>query len=444
MSAVHAFRLTRGAAACAAALGLALLGAGPAHAVTDGLAQPTNYDAMLNILMHDGVQYETAETPQEAVQFAGRDATLVVDQDETGLTAADVASIAAAGWGRIIVLTDNPAVLSGLTGGVASLALRTPKTAGQLVDPNCDAAAAQNAGSIELPSGATVYSIDTALAGESPSASPSSTPTDASSPSPTSTVSGVTGCYGIGAGDAPSLVLLQNSDTGGDVVALGSGEFFENQYLADQGDAALALWLFGAHDNLVWLATSFTEDPALSACSGAACSSGGGGASGSPVPYPSGGTPTPVPIGAMGPTVSTLLPHWIWWAVLQLVIAAAALAYWRSRRLGRLVGENLPVRVRAAETVEGHANLSRRAAAHGRAAGLLRAAAARRIAPLLGLPAGPAGRAPESLVEPLAQRLGRPAEEVYAVLVGSTPQNEADLVRLTDQLDRLEQEVRST
>jgi hypothetical protein len=129
--------------------------------------------------------------------------------------------------------------------------------------------------------------------------------------------------------------------------------------------------------------------------------------------------------------------------LLQLVVAAGAPAYWRSRRLGRLVGENLPVKVRAAETVEGHANLYRRASAYGRAAGLLRQATARRIAPLLGLPAGPAGRKPESLVQPLAERLRRPAEQVHAILAGEAPLTETELVRLTDQLDRLEQEVRS-
>ena len=79
----------------------------------------------------------------------------------------------------------------------------------------------------------------------------------------------------------------------------------------------------------------------------------------------------------------------------------------------------------------------------GRAAGLLRQAAARRIAPLLGLPAGPAGRSPESLVQPLAERLRRPPEQVRAILAGEAPLTETELVRLTDQLDRLEQEVRS-
>jgi hypothetical protein len=142
-------------------------------------------------------------------------------------------------------------------------------------------------------------------------------------------------------------------------------------------------------------------------------------------------------------TLAQLMPHWIWWMLLQLVLAAIALAYWRSRRLGRLVGEQLPVRVRAAETVEGHANLYRRASAHGRAAGLLRSAAARRIAPLLGLPAGPAGRVPSSLVGPVAERLGRAPEQVRAILAGAAPMTEAELVQLTDQLDRLEQEVRS-
>jgi hypothetical protein len=239
------------------------------------------------------------------------------------------------------------------------------------------------------------------------------------------------------------MVTANDSRTGGDVVVLGSMTFTENQYLTEDGDAALGLSLFGAHSELVWLATSFTEDSNLGC--GASCDSGGGGHP-STNPYGNGPSASPYPLppqSASALQVNSLLPHWIWWAVLQLAIAAAALAYWRARRMGRLVGEALPVRVRAAETVEGHANLYRRAAAHGRAAALLRAAAARRIAPLLGLPAGPAGRTPQTLVAPLAARLGRAPEEVHAVLAGAVPQTEAELVRLTDQLDRLEQEVRS-
>ncbi len=65
------------------------------------------------------------------------------------------------------------------------------------------------------------------------------------------------------------------------------------------------------------------------------------------------------------------------------------------------------------------------------------------MAPLLGLPAGPAGRAPATLVAPLAAHLGRPAEQLREILAGDAPMTETELVQLTDQLDRLEQEVRS-
>ena len=249
-------------------------------------------------------------------------------------------------------------------------------------------------------------------------------------------------------------VSLHNTATGGDVILLGWTDFTENEYLTQQGDAALALRLFGAHTTLVWLATQFTLDENLSGCQGIACGSSGGatpyGTSSADSGQGAGGNGGGGGSGngggggsAQAVTLAQLIPHWIWWMLLQLVVAAAALAYWRSRRLGRLVGENLPVKVRAAETVEGHANLYRRAAAHGRAAGLLRSAAARRIAPLLGLPAGPAGRTPATLVGPVAERLGWPAELVHTILAGEAPTTEADLVRLTDQLDHMEQEVRS-
>jgi hypothetical protein len=299
-----------------------------------------------------------------------------------------------------------------------------------------------------MPEGSETYTLPQATA--TASATPTASTSTASTAS-TAQDTDLTACYSVaGSGSsAPAMVSLHDKATGGDVILLGWADFTANEYLSEQGDAALALGLFGAHGTLVWLATQFTEDDNLNGCVGQACGSGAATAN------PSGASPAQGGAGSGGGgsgsggsssqavTLAQLIPHWIWWMLLQLVLAAAALAYWRSRRLGRLVGENLPVKVRAAETVEGHANLYRRASAHGRAAGLLRSATARRIAPLLGLPAGPAGRKPETLVRPVAERLDWPPEQVHAILAGEAPMTESELVRLTDQLDRLEQEVRS-
>ncbi|HWG23242.1 DUF4350 domain-containing protein [Actinospica sp.] len=409
---------------------------------TTPLVSPENDDGMLNMLMENGIQYTTSTAADDATAYSGSDTTLVIDQDEANMSASDIAQLASSTWGRVIILSYDPNLISAFAPGVAT-DVPTSTSASTVVDPGTGCAQSDStaAGSVVMPAGAETYDLSAATA------SPTATPTSTASPAYTD----LTGCYVVGSRNNPALVSLHNTKTGGDVILLGWTDFTENEYLTSQGDAALALGLFGGHGTLVWLATQFTEDYNLNGCLGQACGSGnpsgtatgnpsgGGGGSGGGNGNGGGGGGS-----SQAVTLAQLIPHWIWWMLLQLLVAAAALAYWRSRRLGRLVGEKLPVKVRAAETVEGHANLYRRASAHGRAAGLLRSAAARRIAPLLGLPAGPAGRNPESLVQAVAERLRQSPGQVHAILAGEVPMTESELVRLTDQLDRLEQEVRSS
>jgi hypothetical protein len=422
--------------------------ASPSPSATSPLVSPQNDDAMLNILMSNGVDYTTSSEPDDAAAYGGSDTTLVIDEDETDMSASDIAELASATWGRVIILSNDANLIQAFAPGVTTsgseaTTFPTPTSTADptIVSPGCDQPDAQAAGSVVMPYGSETYQLPAAPA----SPSPGTTPTSTASPQDDD----VTACYAVGgSGGNPAMVSLHDSKTGGDVILLGWADFIANAYMTEQGDASLALGLFGAHDTLVWLATQFTQDNNLNGCVGQACDSGTPSAnpSGNPSGAAGGGSGSGNGGGggsSQAVTLAQLIPHWIWWMLLQLVVAAGALAYWRSRRLGRLVGENLPVKVRAAETVEGHANLYRRASAYGRAAGLLRQATARRIAPLLGLPAGPAGRKPESLVQPLAERLRRPAEQVHAILAGEAPLTETELVRLTDQLDRLEQEVRS-
>ena len=436
--------------ACAASPAYA---ASASPSATTPLISPENDDAMLNLLMEDGVQYTTSSAATDAAAYSGSDTTLVIDQDETNMSASDIAELAGSTWGRIIILSYDPSLLQAFAPGVtasgspetststAASPTATTTADSTLVSPgaDCTQSDATSAGSVVMPEGSETYTL--------PKATPSPTPTTSTTTKARQDTN-LTACYYVdGSDSAPAMVSVHDDKTGGDVILLGWTDFTENEYLAQQGDAALALGLFGGHGTLVWLATQFTEDNNLNGCVGQACDSATANPSANPSAQGGSGSGSGGNGNGTGSsqavTLAQLIPHWIWWMLLQLVIAAMALAYWRSRRLGRLVGENLPVKVRAAETVEGHANLYRRAAAHGRAAGLLRSAAARRIAPLLGLPAGPAGRNPETLVHPVAERLNRPPGDVHAILAGEAPTTEAELVRLTDQLDRLEQEVRS-
>ena len=125
---------------------------------------------------------------------------------------------------------------------------------------------------------------------------------------------------------------------------------------------------------------------------------------------------------------------------LQVGVAVLLLALWRARRLGAVVVEPLPVVVRAAETVEGRARLYRRTVPAGRPP--------RRCGPASGPGSAAALGLPRRADPPAAGRGGRrprPAgagADVAALLYGAAPADDAALVRLADDLDALEREVR--
>ncbi len=213
------------------------------------------------------------------------------------------------------------------------------------------------------------------------------------------------GCYPFGG--HPSLVRY--TAAGRTVTVLGSGLPMSDAYLADQGNAALLLNLLAAHQRIVWL----TPEPAV--------------ASALPNEVPGQRTPP------LLPSVAALI---VW----QLVIALLLAVIWRARRFGPLITEKLPVVVRASETVEGHARLYQARRSRSRAAATLRAAMLDRLKPLLGLPADVP---PETVVAELASRSARSNAEVEAISYGPPPATDLELVRLADDLDELEREVRS-
>ena len=421
-------------AGCISALALTLAATGPAAADptptpsggvdTSTLVSPSNDDAMLNLLGQQGVSYRPVTNVNEALRADWAATTLVIDADEVP-SSADLTDVADAGYGRIIILNDDGETLHALAPTV-TVVQRDWFTATPSVAPSCSQVDALAAGSIDLEGSTTTYSL----------------PPDSSG----------TTCYPVNG--APSLIDVPAVNGNGDVIVLGSTAYFENQYLALAGNAALGLRLFGAHGTLVWWAPTFVSDPSLTNCIGPGCAllggggGGGGNGGGSASAQPQNGTtvtesPEPQASNSRA-TLTSMMPSWIWWALLQLVIAALLTAYWRARRLGRVVTEELPVAVRAAETVEGHARLYRRANAHGRAAELLRRATAGRLAGYFGIPAVRAHADPTLLVAPVAARLDVSRDLIGDLLVGGPPESEAELVLLADHLDQLEKEVRSS
>jgi hypothetical protein len=210
----------------------------------------------------------------------------------------------------------------------------------------------------------------------------------------------VNGCYAVGG--APALVQVRTGAHS--LTFLGYAGPLTNERFDDLGNASLVLGLLGQHSRLLWYLPTIGDVPA--------------------------GTEK---------SFYSLVPAGVWWALGEVTIAALLLMLWRARRLGPVVAEPLPVIVRAAETVEGRARLYRRARARGHAGEALRAGARSRVRPALGLPRG---AAPPTVVDAVTVRTGRSPVEVAALLYGAAPGDDASLVRLADQLDILEREIR--
>lgn len=228
------------------------------------------------------------------------------------------------------------------------------------------------------------------------------------------TVSGESGfLYGID-GDGGGTVCYRppGSNAGilattadGTLTVLGSTELISNAGLDERGHSALALRTLGGSGNLVWYL------PGLADVSGA-------------------GSPK---------TLNELAPDWVAFLGPWLVFVAALAILWRGRRFGPLVFEPLPVVVKAAETAEGRARLYHDSHAVDRARDNLRAGTLVRLAKELRL--GPEASA-DDVARAAARILDRP-EGGLRELINERPPNEARLVRWSQELDDLENEVRT-
>ena len=222
---------------------------------------------------------------------------------------------------------------------------------------------------------------------------------------PPLSVTDIASCYPANG----SASLIQYSSGGRLITLLGTGIPLSNQALGDLGNAALALNLLSTSPRIVWLVPA----PAIVAGTG-----------------PQGGQKS----------LTSLLPLGADLVTIQLGIAVVLAALWRARRLGPLVPEQLPVVVRASETVEGHARLYQSRRARDRAAAALRTAMLNRVMPAVGL--APDAR-PDAITAALRARSGLAAARIEMMLFGPAPGSDASLVALADDLDALEREVRA-
>ncbi|MBT2467185.1 DUF4350 domain-containing protein [Streptomyces sp. ISL-66] len=390
----------------AAGLTFAALNSGARHGYLDPRsADPAGSRAVAELLKARGVDTRVVTTADEAARAAGPDTTLLVtDPDRLGdgrLRA--IRSAIDLSGGRTVLIAPSSLSLPTLAPGTRALNPGSGNgatgTDGNL-DPRgpgvpCGLPAATSAGRAATGGGYR-YVDDTP---------------------------GATACYP--SGGRPTLLVLPTGTPGGDTVLLGSEAVFLNKTLAKEGNASLALQLLGSRPHLVWYLPSLADSD-------------------------------PADAGTQDKDFLELIPAGWSWALLQLFLAAAVAALWRARRLGPLVTERLPVRVRASEATEGRARLYRKAGARDRAATVLRGATRERLAALVGVPATLA-HDPASLVPPVSARLthagpgtgpGTGADtgprDLTALLFGPTPGTDAALVALTDHLDALEREVRSS
>lgn len=187
------------------------------------------------------------------------------------------------------------------------------------------------------------------------------------------------------------------------ITVLGTTDALSNEHVADRGNAALTLNLLGDNAKLVWYLPTI-DDTAVSG----------------------------------EPSIAALTPPWVSSVMTLLVLVAIAAAFWRGRRMGPLVIENLPVVVRASETMEGRARLYQKGAARRRALDSLRIGAIDRLAVLCGLPRL---ATVEEVIGAVSAITARDQAGIRSLLFEAVPGTDRYLVRLSDELLELERAV---
>ncbi|SED25619.1 DUF4350 domain-containing protein [Streptomyces sp. TLI_105] len=370
-------------------LALATFRSTDAHGALDPRsADPQGSRAVAELLKARGVTVTLVTTLAEATAATDAGTTLLVTTPDL-LTDAQQSTLHSAMTGsatRTVLVGAGRASLDTLAPGVTS----APSTPVEERAPGCALPAATRAGSADL-------------GGERYETSPG-TPAEA--------------CYR--SDGLPTLLLLPGTGTGSgtgttDTVLLGSPDILYNSHLDQRGNASLALQLLGSQPHLVWYLPSLSDTSAT----------------------------TDTPADDTTGNFLALIPSGWLWGTLQLALAALLAALWRGRRLGPLVTERLPVALRASEATEGRARLYRKANARDRAASVLRTATRTRLAPLLGVPVQDA-HSPDRLLPALSARLPETTADTRNLLFGPAPADDATLIRLADQLDALEREVRTS
>ena len=334
---------------------------------------PTGAKALVQVLADHGVEVTEARAFDTALNGAKAGDTIVLF-DEFALLDDDRLALLAMSANRLVVIEPGFAALEALAPGVRAGGVAT----GALDDVACELPAARRAGS--LSDGQRLLTIDDEGAAD-----------------------GWQGCFSDG--EFGHAVASRSAD-GGELTLVAASTPFENGRIAEEGNAALAVGLAGASDELVW----YLPGPADSDAGAA-------------------------------PTLGDLTPGWVSPVLvlaITVVVAAGGVpsrcAGWRRCATGRARGCVWRCVHRAG---------------HGLRSSRPRGCARGGSRPRAGRIDDPARRLPrtahlDDIAAAAATATGRDPVAVRRILADDAPAGDGELVRLAGDLTTLEDQVRAT
>ncbi|MGW9629826.1 DUF4350 domain-containing protein [Agromyces sp. NPDC055520] len=353
---------------------------GPGSPLAPDNPGPAGAKALVEVLGAHGMTVTESRSLDAALEaastaHAASGGVTVLLYDEYGILDDDGLTDLAKAADRLVVVEPGFTALETLAPGIRFAGAAS----GPLDDVDCDLGPATRSGSIS--DGQRLVTVDDAAA-------------DA----------GWQGCFRDG--DFGFAVAAGPGPGGSEVTIVGATTIFANETITRAGNAALAIGLTGASDELVW----YLPGPADAA-------------------------------GAEAPTLGELTPGWVSPVMVLAIVVTAVAGIWRGRRFGPLVAERLPVNVPAGETSEGRARLYARTAARTHALDQLRLGTIRRVARVLRLPRS---ADVDQVTDAAARATGRDGSSVHRLLADALPSSDRELVDLANDLARLEAEVRRT
>lgn len=208
--------------------------------------------------------------------------------------------------------------------------------------------------------------------------------------------------FSAGGTVAGSLVTFAATAQRPEITVLGATASLTNATITQGANAAVGLRLLGEREHLVWYIPEILD--------------GAGGD------------------GQVG--ITDVLPEAFAPGVAMLAVTMILVMFWRGRRLGPVVVEPLPAVIRSVETTRSRAVMYQRARDRSRSLAALQYAARRRLARRLSLPEH---APPAAVVRAVADRTGRPAEQIAAIVADTTAPDDQTLVRKARELRTLEE-----